>query len=321
LSRVAWLLVGAAACSRGAAGSEPPPAPSPSPVSKPERSADAGAGSGRADAGPAPSSRLSSCERVPFEETIPIAEASGAVWLPGGEILVVSDSGNDATYVTSDATDGRVLTSGKLPLGGRGDDLEGLAAADGKIWAITSSGWMRAWKPRGPGKGYELDLPAYRIDPEDECAIDAVNCGNNYEGLCLEPRAAKARGRVAGYVASKTRGELICLVPDDNGRYVAAPERRIHVARPRALAACDIEPDGTTWTGENLFGGSAVKRIVAGEIVETASLGVGFPEAMAIAPDGTIYRFSDTGGAPSRMAAYRCGAEGSTKDAGPADGG
>lgn len=264
---------------------------------------------------------LASCERIPFEATIPIAEASGAVWLPGGEILVVSDSGNDATFVTIDAADGRVLTSGKLPLGGGGDDLEGLAAADGKLWAITSSGWMRAWKPRGAGKGFALDLPAYRIDPEDECPLDAVNCGNNYEGLCLEPRASAALGGCAGYAASKTSGDLVCLVSDENGRYVAAPERRLHVSRPETLAACDITPDGTTWTGDNLFGRSAVRRIVDGEVVESAFLGQGFPEAMAIAPDGTVYRFSDTGGAPSRMVAYRCGAEGSTKDAVPADGG
>ncbi|MBZ0234825.1 MAG: hypothetical protein K8M05_21030, partial [Deltaproteobacteria bacterium] len=268
-------------------------------------------------AGPA---QLAGCERIPFATSLPIAEASGAVWLPDGSIVVVSDSGNDAAFVTIDAKDGRILASGKLPLGGGGDDLEGLTAADGLIWAITSSGWMRAWKPRGSGKGYELEVAAYRIDPEDECAADTVNCGNNYEGLCLEPRASAALGGCAGFAAAKTSGELVCLVADENGRYVAAPERRIRVSFPGTLAACDLAEDGTVWTGENLFGRSAVRRVVDGAVVESAFLGEGFPEAMARAPDGTIYRFSDTGGAPSRVAAYRC-APGPTKGASPADGG
>jgi hypothetical protein len=265
---------------------------------------------------------LSSCERIPFAASIPLAEASGAQWMPDNTILVVSDSGNDGAYVTIDADDGRVLSAGKLPLGGGGDDLEGLALADGMIWAVTSSGWMRAWKPKPSGKhAYELAVPAYRIDPEDECALDAVNCGNNYEGLCLQPAAAAALGGCAGFAAAKASGDLVCLVADDNGRYVAAPERRIHVSGREALAACDLAADGTVWTGDNLFGRSAVRRVKDGQVVDSATLGAGFPEAMAIAPDGTIYRFSDTGGAPSVVAAYRCQDPDSTKDASPADGG
>jgi hypothetical protein len=42
---------------------------------------------------------------------------------------------------------------------------------------------------------------------------------------------------------------------------------------------------------------------------------------MALAPDGTIYRFSDTGGAPSRVAAYRCAGDATKKVAPAADGG
>jgi hypothetical protein len=109
----------------------------------------------------------------------------------------------------------------------------------------------------------------------------------------------------------------VCLVADD-GRYVAAPERRLHVSNPESLAACDIDADGTIWTGDNLFGRSNVRRVRDGVVVESAALGVGFPEAMALAPDGTLYRFSDMGGSPSQAAAYRCG---DRKLAPPADGG
>ncbi|HUQ05466.1 MAG TPA: hypothetical protein VM261_23350 [Kofleriaceae bacterium] len=291
MATLASFALGAAACSRGGASSDPPPPPPPPP--SPPRTPTIGA--------------LSSCERQPFAPTIPIAEASGAQWMPDGTILVVSDSGNGGAFVTIDGGDGHVVASGKLPLGGPGDDLEGLAGADGMIWAITSSGWMRAWTPRASGKhAYELAVHAYPIDPDDECTVDAVNCGNNYEGLCLMPAASAALGGCAGYAASKASGDLVCLVRDDDGRYVAAPERRIHVSGREALAACDLAADGTIWTGDNLFGRSVVRRVSGGEVVDSAALGAGFPEAMTVAPDGTIYRFSDTGGAPSVVAKYRC---------------
>lgn len=301
MNRAACGLLVIAGCSRGAASSDPPP-PTPTPPPPIDASIRS----------------LSSCSRIPFAQTIPLAEASGAQWLPDGTIVVVSDSGNDGAYVAIDAGDGHVLHAGKLPLGGAGDDLEGLSAANGMIWAITSSGWMRAWKPhRDAAKGYALAVAPYRIDPDDECALDAVNCGNNYEGLCLRPEVAASLDGCAGYAAAKTPGDLVCLVTDDGGRFVAAPERRIHVSSREALAACDITSDGTVWTGDNLFGRSAVRRIVKGAVADSAFLGEGFPEAMAIAADGTIYRFSDIGGAPSRVTAYRC----DTKGASPADGG
>lgn len=297
-----------AACTKGAASSDPAPPP-PTPTTLPAVPVDA----------PVAITALASCERIPFAATIPIAEASGAVWMPDNTIVVVSDSGNDGAFVTLDAGDGHVVSSGKLPLGGAGDDLEGLAAADGMLWAITSSGWMRAWKPRAKSAGYELAVRAYRIDNENECPIDAVNCGDNYEGLCLQPAASAALGGCAGYAAAKTSGDLVCLVADDNGRYVAAPERRIHVSNREALAACDLAADGTIWTGDNLFGRSSVRRLAQGAVADSAALGIGFPEAMALAPDGTIYRFSDTGGAPSAVMAYRCTGE-DTKRASPTDG-
>jgi hypothetical protein len=294
LRRAALALGVVAACSQGAASPDPAPPPSapPVPPAPPAPVIDA------------PIASLASCERIPFAGSIDVPEASGAAWLPDGTIVVVSDSGNDGAYVTIDAHDGHVLRAGKLPLGARGDDLEGLAIADGVMWGITSSGWLRAWKPHGDG--YQLHVPPYRIDPDDDCALESVNCGSNYEGLCLRPEVAASLDGCVGYAASKATGDLVCLVVDDTGRYVAAPERRIHVSNRAALADCYIGADATVWTGDNLFGRNAVRRIVKGAVVETAYLGDGFAEALTLAPDGTIYRFSDMSGTPSRVAAYRC---------------
>lgn len=251
-----------------------------------------------------PSPSLEACTRLPFAATLPIAEASGAVWLPrdGGVIVVVADSGHDGDYLVIDDEDGHVLERGKLPLGGRGDDLEGLAADGDELWAITSSGWMRSWVPR-PGGGYTAKVAAYPLEDDGECPIDSVNCGHNFEGLCLT--AAPLPDGCRGYAAAKADGDLVCLVADGD-RWRVDRTRSIHVAPGEVLAACDITADGAVWTGDNFFGATTVRRLVGGKVTATARLGDGFPEAMAIAPDGTLFRFSDTGGAPSKAARYRC---------------
>lgn len=297
------MVLALAGCGRKAPGDEPPVR---APV---EADAAVAPEAGAAAIGP--------CERLPFAETVPVPEASGAQWLArdGGVILVVGDSGHHGAYAIISADDGRVLERGKLPLGGGGDDLEGLAAEDpdgARVWAISSSGWMRGWR-RKAGGGYELDVTAHRIDEDDECGVDAVNCGHNYEGLCLAPGPGAGRPLAdgcLGYAVAKADGDLVCLVRDGE-RWVADRARSIDLGTRDATAACDITPDGAVWTGDNLFGGTTVRRLVGGKVVATAILGVGFPEAMAIAPGGIIYRFSDlSGDAPSRVAKYRCGAHG-----------
>ena len=47
---------------------------------------------------------LAHCERLPFAATLPVPEASGAVWLSrdGGVIMVIGDSGHDGAYVIVD---------------------------------------------------------------------------------------------------------------------------------------------------------------------------------------------------------------------------
>src|SRR5690242_17471297 len=172
-------LVAMAGCGRRASGQEQEET-RPEPAAAQPKPAEPAA----VDAPPTVS--LADCKRLPFASPLPIAEASGAVWLPqdGGVIVVIADSGHRGDYLIIDDDDGKVLETGKLPLDGRGDDLEGLATDGDRLWAITSSGWMRSWK-RKDGGGYHADLHAYRIDDDDECSLDAVNCGHNYEGLCF----------------------------------------------------------------------------------------------------------------------------------------
>jgi hypothetical protein len=292
MTRWVVLLVVIAGCGRRASGQDPPRHDPPPPPA--------------IDAAPVNAS-LERCEKLPFAATIPIAEASGAVWLPrdGGAIVVVSDSGHHGDYVVIDGDDGHVLEHGKLPLGGVGDDVEGLAADGDRLWGITSSGWMRSWKPKHGG-GYAADVLAYRIDDNDECALADFNCGHNYEGLCLG--AAAGADGCGGYAVAKADGALVCLIRDGD-RWIADAARAIKVTGPDVMAACDITADGAVWTGDNLFGAATVRRLVAGEVTASASLGEGFPESMAIAPDGVIYRLSDVGGTtPSKVSKWRCGA-------------
>ena len=249
------------------------------------------------------------CEKLPFAETIPISEASGAVWLAragtrAGVVMVVGDSGNDGAYLVLDGDDGRVLERGELPLGSGNDDLEGLSTDGELIWALTSGGWMRAWRAM-PGGGFELAVSPYAISDQ---SCNVVNCGRNFEGLCLVAGGGTIHG-CHGFGAAKATGELVCLVRDGD-RYRAVDDRVRAVSGPEALAACDVGPDGALWTGDNLFGGSQVRRLDGDQVV-AVHLGQGFPEAMAIGPgdrdgDVIVYRFSDTGRAPSRANRYRC---------------
>jgi len=240
------------------------------------------------------------CTRLPFAASLPLAEASGAVWLPddGGVVVVVSDSGNRGAYLVVDGEDGSIRARGSLPLGdGAGDDLEGLTFDGRRLWGLTSAGWMRAWS--WPDLAL-IDGP-YPIEPGGPCRRDLVNCGRNFESLCLAPRGTDLAG-CAGVAGSKDDGRLLCLRWVDD-RLMLDAATVVATGAAGALAACDVTGDGTLWTGDNLFGAQTVRR--AGQAAGWG-LGPGFPEAMAIAPGGIVYRFSDSGGAPSGAARYRC---------------
>lgn len=265
------------------------------------------------------------CEALPFAESTPVPEASAAAWLTvdgKAMLLVVGDSGNHGAYGLVDPETGATRETGTLPLDGNaGDDLEGLAVRGDLVYGLTSSGWMRTWR-RAPHGFIAVDA-AYPLGPVDlpddqnnnraprgdgmVCNGKVVNCGRNYEGLCL---AAKPAGGCVGFAASKADGHLYCLT-EQGGKLAVRRDHPIAIARSGALADCAFSDDGTLWAGSNMFDLGAVYRVTHwddpahAEVDKIGSLGVGFPEGIAARGD-TIYRFSDMGGAPSLMARYRC---------------
>lgn len=263
---------------------------------------------------PPPAADAGECVAIPYQHQLDVAEASGAAWLAGpGRLLVVSDSGHDGAYVEVDAA-GEVQARGRLPLGTSGDDVEGLALDGDRVWGLTSSGQLLAWQ-RG-ADGYAL-VDGGPLDAT--CGPTTVNCGANYEGLCLSPTPL-ADG-CDGYAAAKATGALVCLHRDGRGWKLAAA-RAYPVTGKGKLADCAIAADGTVWTGDNGFGLGAVRQWGIGAdgptLLGEDRLGLGFPEVLAFGPDHTLYRFSDLGGAPSLATAFRCPDR--LPKAGPADG-
>ncbi|MBK9071329.1 MAG: hypothetical protein IPL79_10050 [Myxococcales bacterium] len=280
--------------------------------------------------GPAASAPLTEprCTLLPFAASAPVAEASGAVVLPEGDILVVGDSGTDGAFALLRADSGETLQVGALPLGkGASDDLEGLTLDGGKLVAITSSGWIRVWRigaaVPGGAAGFELADGPYPIAPvTPACPGEKVNCGGNYEGLCLRHGEAPS-GACAGFAAAKATNQLVCLVRKD-GRLALDPSRTIALPGKQAVSGCDFDPaDQAVFVGMNAFGAFAVYRITAWDLAAgpgkpgaaTATqplvdrlgpLGAGFPEAIAVAAGGLVYRFSDTSSAPSQQWKFHC---------------
>lgn len=260
------------------------------------------------------------CELLGFAETTPVPEASGAAWLTRDgkpALLVVSDSGHRGAYGVVDPETGATVETGALPLSGEAsDDVEGLAARGDDIYGLTSSGWIRRWR-RTPG-GFALvdkPYPLAPIDPGEAGGRDAmvckgrsINCGRNYEGLCLahRPRSPSC----IGFAAAKADGRLYCL-SEQAGRFVVHRDRAIAVTRPGALADCAFSDDDTLWAGSNMFDLGRAYRIArwdepaAAQVDEAGILAVGFAEVIAARGD-VVYRMSDTGGAPSAMARFRC---------------
>ena len=255
------------------------------------------------------------CQQLAFAESTPVPEASGAAWMTvDGAIalVVISDSGNDGEYAIVDPETGATRERGKLPLGsGASDDLEGVAMLGDTLVAVTSSGWIRTWKRAD--HGFSLVDGPYPLAPRSGDHMvcrsgEQTNCARNYEGLCLAPDRRGAR--CLGFVASKADGALYCVV-ERSGRLAVEQAGAIHIARGGAIADCAYSDDGALYVGSNLFDLSRVYRVAGWQdpararVEEIAKLGVGFPETLAVRGD-VFYRMSDTGGAPSLMAKYRC---------------
>lgn len=259
------------------------------------------------------SAAVSACEPLPFAESTPVPEASGATWLTiDGQLrlVVAGDSGNHGAYGLIDPETGATVEQGKLPLNGSTDDIEGLATRGDHVFGITSPGWILEWKRvangfelvRGPTALGPVDLPPNGglgdKPPKGDgmvCDGTKANCGRNYEGLCLTPHG--------GYAASKADGHLYPLTGDTELHVERTGA--IKVAEPGHLADCAYDEHGTLFVGNNLFGLSTVSRVDGDKITPIASLGMGFPEVLAVRGD-TFYRMSDTGGSPSLMGKFRC---------------
>jgi hypothetical protein len=297
-------VLAAAACGKGA-------------PARPATAGDDAAPAPAADGAPA---ATADCERLPFADTIDVPEASGAVLFAdhgARRLLVVADSGNDGAYAIVDAETGAFVEDGRLPLGeGASADLEGLAIRGELVSAITSSGWVRTWR-RGARGWKLLDGPYPVADPDDgvlACPGGAINCGPNYEGLCLAPPGGEPDGTCIGLAAAKQDGRLYCVVAA--GARLAVTGDAIAVSAPETLTGCDVAPDGAVWAGTNLFGRSEVYRITGwrepatARVEPIANLGPGFPEAIVAGPDGVVYRYSDASGRPSLVAKFRCATPG-----------
>ncbi len=255
------------------------------------------------------------CQPLPFTTTTPVPEASGAGWLTiDGKpmLVVVSDSDNDGAYGIVDPDSGATVATGKLPLGGGGDDLEGIAVRDDKLYGLTSAGWMRVWKHEGTT--FTLVDGPYALAPDGDhmtCGLAKSNCAKNYEGLCLPAHAA---GPCVGFAAAKADGHLYCLV-DQDGRLAVHKEPAIEVTRPSALADCAFDDTDHLWVGSNVLGFGQVFTVTGWQDPKTAQvhelekLLVGNPEVIAVRGD-TVYRMSDLGGTPSMMAKFRCSTAG-----------
>jgi hypothetical protein len=250
---------------------------------------------------------------LPFADSTPLAEASAAAWweLDGKPALVViSDSGNHGAYTIVDAETGETREQGSVPLGETSDDFEGLDARDGVLYGLVSSGFVYEWKR--VGAGWELARAPYPIGTGDlVCAAHGMNCGKNYEGLCLVPRGAPhGDTRCTGFAASKSDGHLYCLV-DRDGRLAIDRDRTIAVAHRKELADCAFDAAGELWAGGNIYTIDAVYRVEHwwepehAQVTTLGAVGVGNSEVIAVRGD-LVYRMSDTNSAPSLMAKFRC---------------
>jgi hypothetical protein len=260
-----------------------------------------------------------------FPASLEVPEASAAAeveLLPGvRELLVVSDSGRKGAAVLwrLPAGPSRALT---LPLDATAsDDIEGIAwsassrsGVEGALYTLTSSGAVRRFIADGHG-GLRRDQDAYALGPSPySCPnLHDVNCGRNYEGLCLRPRSLPAR--CAGYAASRKASELDCLVWQGD-RLVADtlwPSVALPGIAPGALSDCAFGADpgparSKLLVTTNVHGGSTTYLVSE---PKTALLpldvsGTLNNEAVAVGSDGALYQLADIDGEPSPASRSTC---------------
>jgi len=243
--------------------------------------------------------------RVLKSDLMPLPEASGAALMDtqATRILVVADSGNAGRALIMDLIRGESKGI-VLPLGeGAGDDVEGLERApDGRIFGLTSSGFMRAWAPVAGSDELALVLGPVAIsaDPEWVCDPFGVNCAANFEGLCLHPAPAMLEAGVCvGWAAAKARGELVCLRQEGEG-YRLDPTTRVTITAAEQLSGCAYEPvvPYRLVAGGNLYSFSALWEVAfdasgLARVLTLGETGAANQEAVLLLPDGRLESFGD----------------------------
>jgi hypothetical protein len=288
-----------------------------SPVTVP----DAGSGPGAV----APASGVTCVRDDTFPDTLPVPEASAAAeveLLPGVRgLLVVSDSGRKGAAVLWEMPGGPPRSL-DLPLdGAASDDLEGIAwvagagpAGQGALYTLTSSGAVRRFVPDGRG-ALRRDQDAYPLGPSPQACLNLhdVNCGRNYEGLCLRPRGTSAR--CAGYAASRKSSELECLVWDGDRLVADAlwPPLALPSIPPGALSDCAFGAEAgparaTLLVTTNVHGGSTSYRVTepSGALTPLDVAGTLSNEAIAVDRDGALYQLADLDREPSPASRWAC---------------
>ncbi len=214
------------------------------------------------------------------------------------------------------------------------DDLEGMAwvsnAGGGRLYTLTSSGALRRFVPDGAG-GLRRDAGAYRIGPAPlSCAnLHDINCGMDWEGLCLRRvRHDAGREPCAGYAASKAETALYCVVSDDRGHLsidASHPPLKLALRHlPKALqrrlpggdgvlsdCAFGADPgpaEDVLLVTTNIYGISFT--YVVDEETGTATpldlVATPSNEALAIDSAGALYAFMDDNGPASPAARFVC---------------
>ena len=253
-----------------------------------------------------------------FSGVFAVPEASAATeteLTPGlRELLVISDSGQEGLALAVTLPDGPAREL-RLPLDkAAGDDTEGLAWHDGHLYALTSAGFVLAMTPDGHG-GLTRAQPAYPLGPPPfVCEVeDEVNCGKNYEGLCLRSSRGALRARdggamrCAGYAASRAEGRLYCLsMTGDRLQIDQTHAPLVLPVRADSLSDCAFgNADGPAASAlvvaTNLHGGSQVYVVdeSTGGLSPIAVPGILNDEAVAIDHTGALYQAMDDNGTPS----------------------
>ncbi len=279
---------------------------------------DSGAGDAKADVIEASSGVVTCSAVTSFPAILLTPEASSAaeVELTSGvrELIVVSDSGNGGKALLIGIPGGatRSLT---LPLDDKAsDDLEGSAWRDQHLYTLTSSGAVRRFSPDGKG-GLARDQDVYAIGPAPYACSDlmGINCGKNYEGLCL--RASSISAKCAGYAASKAEGKLYCVTVDGAGKLaVDTSASPIDLGIPAdQLSDCAFGAPGgpaehVLIVGVNVGGGSKTYRVdeATGKLTVLNIASLLNEEAAAIDKDGSLYAFDDNNYGVSGAAKATC---------------